>query len=391
MEATATLVTLLVSAAHALHQAVLRATWNEARSHRLWLRVNALIPPLQHLSSCQMEPLYPTLRLLLHCVDCAVQLVGELSSADSLRRLLRSGEYEGRFLEVNRRLSGLVGDLHLGLALHQLFDPKEDETDRTRDWSELRDKQEELLQQLCEQERRQCLREGHQQQWMQQRMDSVKSAFKAEVQRLVEAPQPQSPSTPQPPVTAVNPPSTFRVIPFHELRIDSTRKLGGGGFGDVYPALWLPFDVEVAVKVLRCFTLDGEMRQDFLRELQTMHELRGYEHVVTLLGACVEEGSYCIVMEHLTNGSLWSALRKGWHLQWDWPTRCRLGYECVKAVNFLHRQHPRPVLHQDIKSLNFLLDHHLRVKVRRSAQTYSRHLSATITPSRHQRGCTSHL
>lgn len=46
-----------------------------------------------------------------------------------------------------------------------------------------------------------------------------------------------------------------------------------------------------------------------------------------------------------------------------WPLRLRILYEIALGVNFLHNMNP-PLLHQDLKTQNILLDGEFHVKVR---------------------------
>ena len=65
----------------------------------------------------------------------------------------------------------------------------------------------------------------------------------------------------------------------------------------------------------------------------------------------------------------------------SWRERDRLAYEVVKSVNFLHRfPAPHgPILHRDIKSLNFLLDDHLHVKVADFGLSKLQHTLSTLS------------
>ena len=46
----------------------------------------------------------------------------------------------------------------------------------------------------------------------------------------------------------------------------------------------------------------------------------------------------------------------------SWDDRKKIALDCAKSVHYLHCFNP-PILHRDLKSLNFLLDEALRVKL----------------------------
>ncbi|CAF3619938.1 unnamed protein product [Rotaria sp. Silwood1] len=84
-----------------------------------------------------------------------------------------------------------------------------------------------------------------------------------------------------------------------------------------------------------------------------MHSVR-YPHIVTFFGACMENGKYALVMEYMSLGSLYKVLHKD-KIPLDWSDRFSIALQMTKGINYLHQLEP-PVLHRDIKSLNFLLE-----------------------------------
>jgi serine/threonine protein kinase len=46
----------------------------------------------------------------------------------------------------------------------------------------------------------------------------------------------------------------------------------------------------------------------------------------------------------------------------NWEDRRRIALEAGKSLHYLHSFNP-PILHRDVKSLNFLMDDNLRVKL----------------------------
>jgi len=108
---------------------------------------------------------------------------------------------------------------------------------------------------------------------------------------------------------------------------------------------------------------------DFFHELSVMHYLPRYAHIVSLLGVVIDEAAhvYLMVLEWMQGGSLYEFLRAARDQPEPLSIRrqMQLALMCTKAVAHLHALKPPhgPVLHRDIKSLNFLLDEHGDVRV----------------------------
>jgi serine/threonine protein kinase len=132
-------------------------------------------------------------------------------------------------------------------------------------------------------------------------------------------------------------------IPFSDLSLG--RKLGSGGFGDVYEAVWLSRAHRVAVKLLKYSEFSARIRQEFFDELTLMQSLH-YDHIVTLYGACTGPDRWCLVMELMPRGGLFEVLSSAIELPWN--TRIRMALEAAKAINLLHLLTP-PMLHRDVK------------------------------------------
>jgi len=94
-----------------------------------------------------------------------------------------------------------------------------------------------------------------------------------------------------------------------------------------------------------------------------MNQLR--DQNVVALYAVVEE-PMCMVMEYCANGALFDLLKCS-KAELPWPVRWKIAFECALGIHFMHSRtnkgSPAPVLHRDIKSMNYLIadDVHLRV------------------------------
>ncbi|XP_065217837.1 tyrosine-protein kinase Fer-like isoform X2 [Planococcus citri] len=90
--------------------------------------------------------------------------------------------------------------------------------------------------------------------------------------------------------------------------VHKLQKIGKGNFGDVYKAILLSSNEEVAVKTCRV-TVPDEYKKKFLREGRI---LKQYDHpnIVKFIGICVQKQPIMIVMELVPGGSLLTFLRK---------------------------------------------------------------------------------
>lgn len=127
------------------------------------------------------------------------------------------------------------------------------------------------------------------------------------------------------------------------------KELGRGSYGVVYQGTWRKH-ASVAIKQLLSDDISDEARREFEAESQIMARLRS-PHIVQFYGYCVSP-KYCIVMEHMSNGSLFDVLRDK-KRPLDWTIRIRIATDIASGVAFLHQEN---IIHRDIKSLNVLLN-----------------------------------
>ncbi|KAK1301045.1 L-type lectin-domain containing receptor kinase IX.1 [Acorus calamus] len=131
------------------------------------------------------------------------------------------------------------------------------------------------------------------------------------------------------------------------------RKLGRGGFGEVYRGHLEDPPLEVAVK--RIFNPSAvQGRKQYASEVKTISQLR-HRNVVHLIGWCHDQGHLLLVYELVPNGSLDSYLfgDKG---PLSWVVRYKIVRGVASALLYLHEDGKRYVLHRDIKTSNVMLD-----------------------------------
>jgi serine/threonine protein kinase len=141
-------------------------------------------------------------------------------------------------------------------------------------------------------------------------------------------------------------------IPYSHLTFG--RKLGNGGFGEVFLGEWR--HTEVAIKKLRMKDMSPKILAAFKNEAGIMARLNS-PHTVRLYGITLSP-EYTLVMEYLPKGSLYDVLSTEKPLPWS--TRSQIALDMSIGLAFLHTE---GILHQDLKSLNVLLDNHYRAKL----------------------------
>ncbi len=135
--------------------------------------------------------------------------------------------------------------------------------------------------------------------------------------------------------------------------VEKGQKLGEGSYGVVYRGTWR--ETEVAIKQVKCDSLDGEVIAEFEAETEIMLALR-HPNIVLLLGATsprVKTEPPLLVMEWMAGGSLFDALH---HDQRKRPVNeKKIALDVGQGLAYLHSSRP-PILHRDLKSLNVLID-----------------------------------
>ena len=134
--------------------------------------------------------------------------------------------------------------------------------------------------------------------------------------------------------------------PLGPYRLD--RKLGGGGFADVY----LAFDTQrgraVALKVLLPkHANSSEVLRRFQREGQQMRRLR-HPHIIAAYDAGQVEGWHYIALEYMSRGSLADLLARQRPL--DLNTATNVIEQVASALDFVHPA----LVHRDLKPRNIL-------------------------------------
>ncbi|KAG5883190.1 hypothetical protein JTB14_018205 [Gonioctena quinquepunctata] len=143
-------------------------------------------------------------------------------------------------------------------------------------------------------------------------------------------------------------------------QITLTKFLGSGAFGEVFEGKSKGIDnsnteVKVAVKTLKKGASDQE-KSDFLQEAQLMSHFK-HEHILQLLGVCLDNDPHFIIMELMEGGDLLTYLRDSRNSLTNNPslTLIELLKMCVdvsKGCRYLEEMH---FVHRDLACRNCLV------------------------------------
>ncbi|KAL3884067.1 hypothetical protein ACJMK2_030289 [Sinanodonta woodiana] len=138
------------------------------------------------------------------------------------------------------------------------------------------------------------------------------------------------------------------VIEFDDIELG--RKIGQGGFGDVYFARWK--GSVVAVKMLRLQRVSKRRLQEFMNEINIFCELDD-PSIVKFIGACTKTPNISIVMEYMPM-SLFDALHMNEEIDFSEDERLQILRQTCSGLYYLHE---KGIIHCDLKSQNVLLDY----------------------------------
>ncbi|KAH7574892.1 hypothetical protein JRO89_XS02G0018300 [Xanthoceras sorbifolium] len=145
---------------------------------------------------------------------------------------------------------------------------------------------------------------------------------------------------------------SYEVLKSATSQFSSENLIGKGGCNRVYKGI-LPDGKRVAVKILQS---SKEAWRDFAQEVDIISSLE-HRHVTPLLGICIEDDNLISVYHYLPKGSLEENLHgknNDKHVL-SWEVRFNVAIGIAEALNYLHNECSRPVIHRDVKSSNILL------------------------------------
>lgn len=136
-----------------------------------------------------------------------------------------------------------------------------------------------------------------------------------------------------------------------------TARLGGGGMGDVYRAIDLELDREVAIKCVRADLTDIEdVTRRFRAEARTLARL-SHRNIATVFRFFAKDDQLFLVMEYITGNHFGTMLQAG---AMHYTQAVQLLRQALDGLGYAHRQ---KVVHRDIKPGNLMVDASGTVKV----------------------------
>uniref|UniRef100_A0A4W5QJB2 non-specific serine/threonine protein kinase n=1 Tax=Hucho hucho TaxID=62062 RepID=A0A4W5QJB2_9TELE len=143
-------------------------------------------------------------------------------------------------------------------------------------------------------------------------------------------------------------PMALRSTPHQSLALSiSAKKIGGGGFGEIYEALDLLTRVSVALKVESA----QQPKQVLKMEVAVLKKLQGKDHVCRFVG-CGRNDRFNYVVMELQGRNLADLRRSMTRGTFTVSTTLRLGRQILEAIESIHSV---GFLHRDIKPSNFAM------------------------------------
>jgi serine/threonine protein kinase len=93
------------------------------------------------------------------------------------------------------------------------------------------------------------------------------------------------------------------MVNWDEIKLEEV--IGHGSFGEVWVGMFR--GKKVAVKLLNKGAISKSHLKEFVHELNIMCSLR-HPNTVLFMGACLEEGHMCLIMEYCEKGNLFEIL-----------------------------------------------------------------------------------
>ncbi|POO03652.1 Tyrosine-protein kinase [Trema orientale] len=132
--------------------------------------------------------------------------------------------------------------------------------------------------------------------------------------------------------------------------------LGAGMLGSVYKAE-LPDGRLLAVKKLDIAATRQQSDEEFFSLVSSISRLQ-HPNIVEFAGYCAEHDQRLLVHEYCRNGTLHDALHiyDEIHEKLSWNRRIQVAIGAARVLEYLHEVCQPPVVHQNFKSANVLLD-----------------------------------
>ncbi len=332
---------IIAKACLAFHKALKQVKANRTQSMRLSERIESIRNCVDQLKERKLdkENMERMLKSYCECVHRCTTFISKFAGNSWFKHVFSHKEHKEEFAKLNLELSGHAMDFQLNLNIEQLFDHRKDEADRLQDLTDIESQLGEISTMMAK----------NQAELIGQVVDLKKliDSYRLElIQALGERRSIDARN--------VEERSQFRHIPLYDLI--SEECVGEGSFADVYRGKWLSQHHQIAIKVIRVGHLSKNVKKNFISEISMMYQMR-FDNILTIFGACMETNYHAIIVEYMALGSLADVLKKMANSPLPWLERWLIALQMVKGINYLHQWTPRPIVHCDIKSSNFLVDH----------------------------------
>ncbi|XP_004307411.1 PREDICTED: wall-associated receptor kinase 1-like [Fragaria vesca subsp. vesca] len=155
----------------------------------------------------------------------------------------------------------------------------------------------------------------------------------------------------------------MKIFTFKELQkatndFDPHKKIGRGVLGSVYQGI-LPDQTVVAIKKLKVVNAAR-----IVNELIALSQIN-HRNLVRLLGCCLQTCKPLLVYEYYSNiGTLYNHTYGRQSSPFSLELRMEIAVETAAALAYLHSSTSKPVIiHQNVKTMNILLDDKYMVKL----------------------------
>jgi len=137
------------------------------------------------------------------------------------------------------------------------------------------------------------------------------------------------------------------------------RKLGHGGFGEVYLAEHVHLKTQAAIKLLQHVQLPSNEEEKFREEAQTIAKF-DHRHIIRVIDYGIQDSTSTpyLVMDYAPNGTVRERYPRGKILE---PLHI-LSY-VIQVADALQYAHDRRVIHRDVKPENMLLDKQNQIRL----------------------------
>ncbi|XP_048234219.1 protein kinase STUNTED isoform X2 [Ricinus communis] len=145
---------------------------------------------------------------------------------------------------------------------------------------------------------------------------------------------------------------SYEVLKTATSKFCSGNLIGMGGCNRVYKGT-LPDGKLVAVKIRNS---SEEAMKDFAQEVEIISSLN-HKYITRLTGVCIKDFDLISVYDYISKGSLEEILHGNNKEKsaLSWELRFSIAIKIAEALNYLHNECSRPVIHRDVKSSNILL------------------------------------